>query len=299
MYEQIALNRRKTIFLMVIFCGLIIAIGWSLAIYFDSTSILIWAVALSIVMSWWSYFNGDKTILTISGAKPIEPQQNLTHRKVLHLVENLCITAGLNQPNIYIINDSAPNAFATGRNPQHASIALTSGLIEKLDKVELEGVIAHELSHVKNYDILLATIVITLLGVVVLASDWMLRSRYTIRHSRSRNNASGAIVLMGLLLAVISPILARLIHLAISRKREYLADAAAALLTRYPEGLANALTKINLDKKQLRFVSRATASLYIVNPFKNTNVNVAELFSTHPPLEKRIQALNNMNFTQN
>ncbi len=297
MYEQIALNRRKTIFLVVIFCGLIIAIGWSLASYFDSTSILIWAVVLSVVMSWWSYFNGDKTILTISGAKPIKPQQNLTHRKVLHLVENLCITAGLNQPNIYIINDSAPNAFATGRNPQHASIALTSGLIEKLDKVELEGVIAHELSHVKNYDILLATIVITLLGVVVLASDWLLRSRYTIRHSR--NNASGAIVLMGLLLAVISPILARLIHLAISRKREYLADAGAALLTRYPEGLANALTKINLDKKQLRFVSRATASLYIVNPFKNTNINIAELFSTHPPLEKRIQALNNMNLTQN
>jgi len=297
MYEQIALNRRKTIFLMVVFCGLLIAIGWSLAIYFDSTLILFWAVILSIAMSWWSYFRGDKTILAIAKAKLIEPQQNLTHRKILHLVENLCITAGLTMPKIYIINDSAPNAFATGRNPQHASIAITSGLVEKLDKVELEGVIAHELSHIKNYDILLATVVITLLGIVVLASDWMLRPRYVIRHNR--NNANGAMILIGLLLAILSPILTKLIYFAISRKREYLADAGAALLTRYPEGLANALTKIDLDKRQLRFISRATASLYIVNPFKNTNINVAGLFSTHPPLEKRIQALNNMNLAKN
>lgn len=291
MYKQIAINRRKTIILMLTFVIFIIGLGYILTLYFDSPLILILAVVISVIMSWWSYFKGDRAVLMLSGARPIDPESNLVHRKALHLVENLCITAGLPQPKVFIINDSAPNAFATGRNPQHASIALTSGLIEKLDKVELEGVIAHELSHIKNYDILLATVVITLLGVIILLSDWTLRAHFIRQRGRSTR---GFIMLIGLLLAILSPILARLIYLAISRKREYLADASGALLTRYPEGLASALKKINIDRQQLRLASRATASLYFVNPFTKVGMVVYKLFLTHPPIEKRIKALNNM-----
>ena len=171
MYKQIAFNRRRTVFLVLAFFGLLVALGYALSIYFDSFAILIWAVVISVVMSWWSYFRGDKTILAISHARPIDPDQNLTHRQVQHLVENLCITAGLPIPQLFVINDPALNAFATGRDPKHASVVLTSGLIEGLDKAELEGVIAHELSHVKNYDILLATVVVTLQGIIIIISD--------------------------------------------------------------------------------------------------------------------------------
>ena len=291
MYKQIAANRRKTIMLMVGFFVLIVGVGYGLTVYYSNTNILIIAVVCSVAMSWGSYFNGDKAILAISKAKPIDPEQNLTHRKVLHLVENLAITAGLPKPKVYIVNDPAPNAFATGRDAKHASIALTSGIIEKLDKVELEGVIAHELAHIKNQDILLATVVITLLGALVLVSDWTLRTRYAFGRDR---RSGGVLVIVGVVLAILSPILARLIYLAISRKREYLADASGALLTRYPEGLASALKKISADNNKLKSVSQATASLYIINPFKK-KLDVAGLFSTHPPIEKRIKALNNMN----
>ena len=287
MYKQIAANRRKTIMLMVGFFVLIVGVGYGLTVYYSNTNILIIAVVCSVAMSWGSYFNGDKAILAISKAKPIDPEQNLTHRKVLHLVENLAITAGLPKPKVYIVNDPAPNAFATGRDAKHASIALTSGIIEKLDKVELEGVIAHELAHIKNQDILLATVVITLLGALVLVSDWTLRTRYAFGRDR---RSGGVLVIVGVVLAI----LARLIYLAISRKREYLADASGALLTRYPEGLASALKKISADNNKLKSVSQATASLYIINPFKK-KLDVAGLFSTHPPIEKRIKALNNMN----
>lgn len=291
MYDQIAANRRKTIILMAIFFILLAGVGYGLTLHYGDTNILIVAVVVSVAMSWASYFSGDKAILAISKAKPINPEQNLTHRKVLHLVENLAITAGLPTPKVYIINDPAPNAFATGRNAKHASIALTSGIIEKLEKIELEGVIAHELSHIKNQDILLATVVITLLGALVLVSDWTLRTRYVFNKDR---RSGGVLVIVGLVLAILSPILARLIYLAISRKREYLADASGALLTRYPEGLAKALQKIAVDKNMLQSVSQATASLYITDPFKK-KLDVAGLFSTHPPIEKRVEALNNMN----
>lgn len=289
MYEQIAQNRRKTIVLMFVFVLFIIVLGWVLGLYFDSIIILPIAVLLSCGMSLWSYFKGDKTILSVSGAK-LPDLENLEHRKLVHLVENLSITAGLKQPKIYIINDISPNAFATGRDPNHASIAVTSGLIKLLNKTELEGVIAHELSHIKNYDILLSTIVVTLLGVVVLISDWALRLRFS---NNSRNSKNHIIVLVALILAILSPLIARLIYLTISRKREYLADAGGALLTRYPEGLANALQKLQANSNPLKLANRATAALYITNPFKQ--IKVSELFSTHPPMEKRIQILNNMN----
>lgn len=291
MYKQIAANRRKTIILMVAFFILLVGVGYGLTTHYNNPDILIIAVVISVAMSWGSYFNGDKAILAISKAKPINPEQNLTHRKILHLVENLAITAGLPEPKVYIINDPALNAFATGRNAKCASIALTTGIIEKLEKIELEGVIAHELSHIKNQDILLATVVITLFGALVLVSDWTLRTRYVFNRDR---RSGGVLAIIGLVLAILSPILARLIYLAISRKREYLADASGALLTRYPEGLANALKKIDADKNKLKSVSQATASIYIANPFKK-KLDVAGLFATHPSIEKRIKALNNMN----
>ncbi|MBU1082880.1 M48 family metallopeptidase [Patescibacteria group bacterium] len=293
MYEQIASNRRKTVLLLMIFFVIIIGFGYYLSVYYQSPDILWGAALLSIGMSWWSYFAGDKTILGLGGAKLVSESNSLEEKKIQHLVENLCITTGMPMPKVYIMDDPAPNAFAVGRGPKHASIALTSGLISKLDKAEIEGVIAHELSHVRNYDILLATIVVTLLGVIVMSSDWLLRSRFRHNNNRQGGNAGGGLMLIGLVLAILSPILARLIYFAISRKREYLADASGALMTRYPEGLASALKKISTDDNKLKSASRATAGLYIVNPFHSKNL--AELFSTHPPIEKRIAALDNMN----
>jgi len=289
MYEQIASNRRKTVFLLLVFFAIIISFGYYLSIYYKSPDILFGAVILSIAMSWGSYFAGDKAILGISGARAVDESASLEERKIQHLVENLCITAGLPTPKVYIIEDPAPNAFAVGRNPKFSSIALTSGLINKLDKAELEGVIAHELSHVKNYDILLATVVVALLGIIVMASNWLTR----VRPRQNNKERRGTLMLIGFILAILSPILARLIYFAISRHREYLADASGALLTRYPEGLASALKKIGADTNKLQTASLATAGLYIVNPFHSQDF--AELFSTHPPIEKRVAALNNMN----
>jgi len=296
MYEQIARNRSKTFLLMSLFFVLIGALGYALSVYYHDWAILVIALAVSLVSNWVSYWWGDRAILGLSGAKPLDHDRDLQQRQIYHLVENLCITAGTSVPAVYIINDPAPNAFAVGRDPKHASIALTTGLTEKLDKAELEGVIAHELSHVRNYDILLATVVITLLGLVVMVSDWTLRARWYGGGNRDRNNqGTDWLAIIGLVLIVLSPILARLIYFAISRKREYLADASGALLTRYPEGLARALQKISSDKNKLRVASRATAGLYVVNPFNKTGEVISELFSTHPPIAKRIEALNNIN----
>ena len=296
MYNQIAVNRRKTFFLVFGFLVLIIAVGYFASVYWDSPSILFGAVILSVGMSWGSYFAGDKTILALSGARAVQHDADIKQMQIVHLVENLCITAGLALPQIYLITDPAPNAFAVGRDPKHASMALTTGLIEKMDKAELEGVIAHELSHVKNYDILVSTVVVTLLGVITLLADWMWRGRMFSSGSRDRdNNANGILLLIGLIFVILAPIFAQLIYFAISREREYLADASGALLTRYPEGLANALTKLEADKTQLKFANRATAGLYIVDPFKKIKEGMTEAWSTHPPLQKRIAALMQMN----
>ena len=297
MYQQIANNKRKTVLLMVLFFVLIIAVGYGLSAYYQDWGIMIVALIVSVVSNWFSYWWGDKAILGLSGARLLDHDKDLQERQIYHLVENLCIVAGTPTPKVYIINDPAPNAFATGRDPKHASIALTTGLIEKLDKAELEGVIAHELSHVRNYDILLATVVITLIGLIVMVSDWTLRSRWYSSSDDRDNQGASALAIIGLILIILSPILARLIYFAISRKREYLADASGALLTRYPEGLANALKKISSDTGKLRIASNATAGLFIVNPFKKANATISELFSTHPPTDKRIAALLSMNIS--
>ncbi|MBI2597008.1 M48 family metallopeptidase [Candidatus Daviesbacteria bacterium] len=252
------------------------------------------ALILAGVMNFVSYFWSDKIVLGISGAKPVKKQDNPA---LYRLVENLCIAAGLPLPKIYTIQDSATNAFATGRNPKHAAIAFTTGILQKLNKQELEGVTAHELSHVGNRDTLLMSVVSILVGTIALLSDWFLRSMWYGGRSDDRENKSGAIfAVLALLAAILAPIIATLIQLAVSRRRELLADASGVLLTRYPEGLASALMKISSDKEPLEVANRGTAHLYIINPLKGKQALgfLASLFNTHPPVEVRIKALREM-----
>ncbi len=227
--------------------------------------------------------------LASSGAKEIQKEQA---PELWNIVENLAITNGMPMPRIYVIQDAAPNAFATGRNPKHASVAVTTGLLQMMERNELEGVLAHELSHVKNYDILVMTIVIVLVGVVTLLADWLLRSSiFGRRDDRENNQATIVLFVVGLVLSILSPLFAELIKLAISRQREYLADASGALMTRYPEGLASALEKIASYKGRMKKANHATAHLFIANPFGGA---AKTLFSTHPPVEKRIARLRQM-----
>lgn len=250
------------------------------------------ALIMAGVMNFVSYFWSDKIVLGISGAKSIQKKDN---PEVYRTVENLCIAAGLPLPKIYLINDSAPNAFATGRDPKHAAIAFTSGILEKLNKQELEGVTSHELSHVGNRDTLLMAVVSVLVGTIALLSDFFMRSLWF--GGRDRDSKGNTLmVVIALIAAILAPIVAMLIQLAVSRRRELLADASGVLLTRYPEGLASALQKISADKEALEVANRGTAHLYIVNPLKGKEAGawLAGLFNTHPPIETRIRALQQM-----
>ncbi|MAF20088.1 MAG: zinc metalloprotease HtpX [Parcubacteria group bacterium] len=285
-------NIRKTWILISLFLIFIIGLGWVFSYQFESPAILVIAVIFSSAMSFTSYWYSDKIVLAMSRAKEIKKQD---HPELYRLVENLCITAGLPLPKIYIINEMAPNAFATGRNSKHAVIAVTRGLLEKLEKSELQGVIAHELSHIGNRDILLQTVVVVLVGLVILISDWFLR--WTWLGGRRGNREGGGqvqaiMLLIGIALAVLSPLVAILIQLAISRKREFLADASGALLTRYPEGLARALEKISKDQTRLRVANKAMAHMYITNPFRGKKIS--KLFMTHPPVGERVKNLRGM-----
>jgi len=295
LYTHAESNIRKTWFLITMFLVLIIGLGWVFARVWNNPIILIAAVLYSVLMSFLSYWYSDKIVLAMSRARPIEKKDN---PELYRVVENLCITAGLPLPRIYIMDEAAPNAFATGRDPKHAVVAVTRGLLEKLEKSELEGVIAHELSHIGNRDMLLSTVVVVLVGVVAMLSHWFLRfSFFGGRRSSDENRGGGQLqailMLVGVIFAVLSPFIAMLIQLAISRKREFLADASGALLTRYPEGLARALEKISADKSPLRVANNATAHLYFSNPFKGKKLSA--LFMTHPPIEERIRALKGMN----
>jgi len=292
LYKQKDKNIRKTWFLIFIFLIFIIGLGWVFSYQFQSPIILIIAVIFSSLMSFVSYWYSDKIVLKMSKAKEVKHEEN---PDLYHIVENLCITAGLPMPKIYIIDEMSPNAFATGRNPEHAVVAVTRGLLDKLDRSELEGVLAHEISHIGNRDILLQTVVVVLVGMVVLLSDWFVR--WSVfgggrRGNREGGQLAGIMVIIGFALAILSPFIATLIHLSISRKREFLADASGALLTRYPEGLASALEKISKDTTPLKVANKATAHLYISNPFKKKKVR--KFFSTHPPTEERVNALRGM-----
>jgi heat shock protein HtpX len=299
-YNQIDSNKRKTTVFIVGFILFIGLFGWLLGLTQpEPYGFLIAAFAFAGASSLVSYYFSDKMVLAISGAKEIKKSDN---PELYNIVDNLCIAAGLPQPKVYIIDDSAPNAFATGRDPRHAVVAVTSGLLDKLDKPELEGVIAHELSHVGNYDIRLMTIVAIMAGTVVLLSDFFLRWTWW-GGGRDRDDREGGqlqliIFAVAMLLAILAPLIAQVIKLAISRKREFLADANGALLTRYPEGLARALEKISADTEPLEVANKATAHMYIVNPLKGhegTSRNwFAGLFLTHPPVEERIAKLRAM-----
>lgn len=289
LYTQASSNIWKTWFLITVFLVLVIFLGWIFSYILETPYILYVAVFISFLMSFISYWNSDKVILSMTNAKLITKQDN---PELYRIVENLSITAGLPMPRIYIMNESAPNAFATGRDPKHGVICVTQGLLNKLDKSELEGVIAHELAHIGNRDILLASAVVVLAGLIAILSDWTMRSIFWGRRRDSKDSAGAIMFLIGIIAAILAPIAATLMRLAVSRKREFLADATGALLTRYPEGLARALEKISQDPEPLRVASSATNHLFISNPLKKENI--AKLWMTHPPVQERIKALRQM-----
>lgn len=294
-YNQADRNTRLTWVYITGFLVFVIAIGYIFAGAMNNSLILYIAVIFSILMSFGSYWWSDKIVLAMSKAKPVTHENA---REIYHIVENLCITAGLPVPKIYLIEDSAPNAFATGRNPEHGVICLTTGIIQKLEKSELEGVIAHELAHIGNKDILLSTVVVVMVGFVTLLADWFRNWTFFGGRRRSSDSEGGGqlqmvLMIAAIILSILAPIAAMLMQLAISRKREFLADADGALLTRYPEGLARALEKISADPEKLEVANRATAHLYIANPFKGKKVS--KLFMTHPPIEERVKVLRGMN----
>jgi len=291
LYTHAESNTRKTWVLIMGFLIFITAVGWLFSFLLDNIAILIFAVIISVLLSFSSYWFSDRLVLRMTRARLIEKKDN---PELYRLVENLCITAGLPLPKIYIINESQPNAFATGRNAKHAVVAVTQGLLEKLDRTELEGVIAHELAHIGNKDMLLQTAIVVLAGVVAILSNMFLRISFFGGGRRGSRNSGGAILLiLGITAAVLAPLAASLIRLAISRKREFLADASGALLTRYPEGLARALEKISMDPNSMKAANNSTAHLFISNPFKGEEKRswFTKLFMTHPPTQERIAAL--------
>lgn len=298
LYSHAEANMRKTWLYLTGFFLLVIGLGWVMSYLFEDSSILLFAVVLSIVMSIGSYWFSDKLVLAMSSAKPI---QKSDAPELYRIVENLTITAGLPMPKLYIMEDVQPNAFATGRNAKHAVVAVTTGLLNRLERVELEGVIAHELSHIGNKDMLVSTVVIVLVGFVAVITDFFFRAAFY-GGLGGRNDERGAgqarvvMMVIALVFMVIAPLTAQLIRFAISRKREFLADVSGALLTRFPEGLARALEKISADPHQLKQANDATAHLYIANPFRGKEKTswLHKLFMTHPPVEERVRALRGM-----
>lgn len=290
LYTHQTQNVRKTWLLMTVFFCVVIAIAGAFSYIQHNPAILYFGIIFSVGMNVWSYWYSDSLVIKMSGAKPATREQYLD---LWNAVENLSITAGLPMPKLYVIDDASPNAFATGRDKEHSAVAVTTGLLKILNKTELEGVIAHELSHIGNRDILLGTVVVVLVGFIAIMSDMFLRASH-FGGGRDRDNRAGLFFMIaGIVLAILAPIIAQLIHLAISRKREFLADASGALLTRYPEGLASALEKISAYPVGLQRVSTATAHLYIANPLKDGKAMsfMSKIFSTHPPAEERIVAL--------
>mgnify|MGYP002725546009 CR=1 FL=1 len=299
MYKQISSNKRNTWIILVFFVVLFLGIGYVFGFAYSGDKQYALSTmgvfgAAAILYATISYYSAGALTLSIAHAKKIKKRE---HLELYRVVENLAIASGIPTPKIYLIDDTALNAFATGRDPKHASVAITKGLLDKLDKSELEGVMAHELSHIKNYDIRLQCITVALIGLIVLVSDIFLRNMFYGRRSSQSNSKIKIILLVvGIVLAVLSPLIAKIMHLAISRQREYLADASGALLTRYPKGLASALQKISTDKEPLEVANKATAHMYIENPLRNEKGMkwLNKLFSTHPPVNKRINRLKTM-----
>jgi heat shock protein HtpX len=274
---------------------LIIAFGSVISLYYGDPGILYIAVIISIFSSIFSYWYSDKLVLSMAGAREVDEKDA---PQLYHLLENLCITVGMPMPKLYIINESQPNAFATGRDEKHAVIAVTSGLMNRLEKIEIEGVLAHELAHIKNKDMLLQTVVVVMAGLITIVSDFFLRSMMW--GGDNRENKNPIFLILAIAGAILAPLAATIIQLSISRKREFLADATGALITRYPDGLADALKKISEDPHELPDVNNATAHLYISSPLRGESSSnwVSKLFMTHPPVEERIAALKGMDVKQ-
>lgn len=293
LYTQAESNTRRTWLLIATFLVLIIGLGWLFSYIWNDQVILYFAVILSVGMSFSSYWYSDKIVLSMMKAKPIEEKDN---RDLYHVVENLCIAAGLPVPKIFIIEEQQPNAFATGRDAKHAVIAVTRGLLNKLEKSELEGVIAHELSHIGNKDMLLGTVVVVLVGIIAMLSNWFMRIGFHSKSDSDNKQAAGLFMLFGVVAAILAPIAAKIIQLSISRKREFLADTDGALLTRYPEGLARALEKISTDATPLKVANNATNHLFIASPLRGKQASdwFTKLFMTHPPISDRVKALRGM-----
>jgi len=296
LYKNIDSNKNRSALLLGLFFVIVVALGYLFSLVYHSYIILYIAIIISFIQALVSYYSGDKIALSISGAQQIEKKDNPA---LWNIVENLAITGGLPMPKVYVIPDDAPNAFATGRDPEHASVAVTTGLLNRLDKNELQGVIAHELSHIGNYDIRLSTIVVVLVGVIALLSNIFLRSRFFGFGGRDNKDSGGGqlqliLLIVAIVAAILAPIAATLIQLAISRKREFLADSSGALLTRYPEGLASALEKISQYTQPVRKVSGATAHLYISDPMGKKVSYFQKIFSTHPSIAERVKLLRGM-----
>ena len=296
MFEDIKKNKIKSWFIVLLFLAFIAVIVYYICMALDlgELSIII-AMIFAIVSTWGSYYYSDKIVLKLNNARPATKEEDL---KLVNILDSLVISAGLQEkPQLYVIEDAQPNAFATGRNPKHAVICVTTGLLEKLDYYELEGVIAHEMSHIKNYDILLSAVVSVMVGFVVILSDWFTRiSFYGGRRGRDRdndNNGNAIVMLIGLIFLILAPIFGQLMQLAISRKREFLADTTAIEFTRNPDGLISALEKISADPNELKVANKATENMYIANPFRNKKKS-SDLWSTHPSTEARIEALRNL-----
>ena len=296
MFEDIKKNKIKSWFIVLLFLAFIAVIVYYICMALDlgELSIII-AMIFAIVSTWGSYYYSDKIVLKLNNARPATREEDL---KLVNILDSLVISAGLpEKPQLYVIEDAQPNAFATGRNPKHAVICVTTGLLDKLEYYELEGVLAHEMSHIKNYDILLSAVVSVMVGFVVILSDWFTRiSFYGGRRGRDRdndNNGNAIIMLIGLIFLILAPIFGQLMQLAISRKREFLADTTAVEFTRNPDGLISALEKISADPNELKVANKATENMYIANPFRDKKKS-SDLWSTHPSTEARIEALRNL-----
>lgn len=288
MYSEIAANKRKTILLMLVFVALISAVAYAFSLYFGDDSIVVYALTFSVIYALVSYFGSARIALGMSGAKPIAKKDA---PELYRTVENLTIAAGMPMPQVYIMDDPSPNAFATGRDPKRSYVAVTTGLLEIMDKTELEGVISHELSHVRNYDIRVMAITAALVSVIAILSDMLIRMSIWGGGDSDNDNSFG--IFIAIAVAIITPLVAMLVQLAVSRKREYLADASGAEMTRYPEGLASALRKLQEYGKPMKKASTATSHLFISNPLGKKGV-ASSLLSTHPPLEERIAKLEHM-----
>ena len=287
MYSEIAANKRKTWVILTLFIAVVVGLGYLLSWMYDSPSLVYSALIFAVIYSAITYFAGMKMSLAVNAAHEIQKSDN---PRLWRIVENLSITEGLPMPRVFIMDDAAPNAFATGRNPEHAAVCATTGLLDMMSDTELEGVMAHELGHVKNYDVRVSMIAFALSAVISILADFILRMTFF----RDRDNNNNAIMLLiGVAVAIVAPLVALLIQMAISRKREYLADATGALTTRYPEGLASALEKIGQHGSAMRRQNTATAHLFFANPLKKSGIS--SMFSTHPPIEERVARLREMN----